>query len=97
MIVLVVFLPLVLIGVAVSQEALNVYNRIQSGNVNLQDVVTQVDPLLRDVASRIGIDPATVGPRIRESIGSAAQLIAARAVIVGQNLLMDGGTFNGAL
>ena len=38
MIVLAVFLPLVLLGVAVSQEALNLYDRIQSGNVNLQDV-----------------------------------------------------------
>lgn len=86
-IVLVVFLPLVLVGVAVSQEALNVYNRIQSGNVNLQDVATRLDPVLRDLAARAGIDPSTIGPRISESIGSAAQLIATRAVIVGQNLL----------
>ncbi|HEY6615486.1 MAG TPA: AI-2E family transporter, partial [Vicinamibacterales bacterium] len=74
MIVLVVFLPLVLLGVAVSQEALNFYDRIQSGNVNLQDVVSR-------------IDPDTIGPRISESIGAAAQLIATRAVVVGQNLL----------
>src|SRR6185436_10582708 len=33
-IVLVVFLPLVLIGVAVSQEALNLYDRVQNGSVN---------------------------------------------------------------
>jgi predicted PurR-regulated permease PerM len=87
MIVLVVFIPLVLIGVAVSQEALNLYDRIQSGNVNLQDVVTKIDPIVRDVATRMGIDPDTVGPRISESIGAAAQLIATRAVIVGQNML----------
>jgi predicted PurR-regulated permease PerM len=86
-ILLVVFLPLVLVGVAVSQEALNLYNRIQSGNVNLQDVVIRIDPFVRDVAARIGIDPATIGPRISESVGAAAQLIATRAVVVGQNLL----------
>jgi predicted PurR-regulated permease PerM len=86
-IVLVVFLPLVLVGVAVSQEALNLYNRIQSGTVNLQEVVTRIDPLLRDIAARVGIDPATIGPRLSESVGAAAQLIATRAVVVGQNLL----------
>jgi predicted PurR-regulated permease PerM len=86
-IVLAVFLPLILVGVAVSQEALNLYNRVQSGTVNLQGVLTEVDPILRDVAVRVGIDPTTIGPRISESIGAAAQLIATRAVIVGQNLL----------
>jgi predicted PurR-regulated permease PerM len=86
-IVLVVFLPLVLIGVAVSQEAFNLYNRIQTGNVNLQDIATRFDPVLRDLAARVGIDPATIGPRISESVGAAAQLIATRAVVVGQNLL----------
>ena len=86
-IVVVVFLPLVLIGVAMSQEALNLYDRIQSGTVNLQGVVTQLDPILRDAAVRVGIDPATIGPRISESIGAAAKLIATRAVVVGQNLL----------
>ena len=87
MIVLVVFLPLVLVGVAVSQEALNLYDRIQSGNVNLQDVVSRIDPIVRNVAARMGIDPETIGPRISDSVGAAAQLIATRAVIVGQNLL----------
>ena len=86
-IVLAVFLPLILLGVAVSQEALNLYNRVQGGTVNLQGVLTEVDPILRDIAVRVGIDPTTVGPRISESIGAAAQLIATRAVIVGQNLL----------
>jgi predicted PurR-regulated permease PerM len=86
-IVLVVFLPLVLIGVAVSQEAFNLYDRIQSGNVNLQDLMTRIDPILRDVADRVGIDPDTIGPRISETVGSAAQLIATRAVVVGQNVL----------
>jgi len=86
-IVLVVFLPLVLIGVAVSQEALNLYDRVQNGSVNLQDLMTRVDPILRDVGARIGIDPDTIGPRISEAIGAAAKLIATRAVVIGQNLL----------
>jgi predicted PurR-regulated permease PerM len=86
-IVLVVFIPLVLIGVAVSQEAFNFYDRIQSGSVNLQDLMTRIDPIVRDLAARMGIEPDSVGPRISEAVGSAAQLIATRAVVVGQNLL----------
>jgi len=86
-IVLVVFLPLVLIGVAVSQEALNLYDRIQNGSVNLQDLATRIDPILRDLTARIGIDPDTVAPRISEAVGAAAKLIATRAVIIGQNVL----------
>ena len=86
-IVLVVFIPLVLIGIAVSQEALNLYDRIQNGTVNVSDLMTRIDPIVRDLAARMGIDPDTIGPRISESVGAAAQLIATRAVVVGQNLL----------
>jgi len=86
-IVLVVFLPLVLIGVAVSQEALNLYNRIQDGSVDLQGFLTRVDPMLRDVAVRVGIDPDSLQQRIYETAAAAAQLIATQAVVVGQNVL----------
>jgi predicted PurR-regulated permease PerM len=86
-IVVVVFLPLVLLGVAVSQEALNLYNRIQNNNVDLQTFVTRIDPAVRDAAARIGIDPGSIEQRIYQGAGAAAQLIATRAVVVGQNLL----------
>jgi predicted PurR-regulated permease PerM len=86
-IVLVVFIPLALIGIAVSQEALNLYERIQNGSVNVQDLMTRIDPIVRDLAARVGIDPDTIGPRLSESVGAAAKLIATRAVVVGQNLL----------
>jgi predicted PurR-regulated permease PerM len=86
-IVLVVFIPLVLIGIAVSQEALNLYERIQNGSVNVQDLMTRIDPIVRELAARVGIDPETIGPRLSESVGAAAKLIATRAVVVGQNLL----------
>jgi predicted PurR-regulated permease PerM len=86
-ILLVVFVPLLLMGIAVSQEALGLYDRIQKGNVNLEEFLTRIDPMLRDLTSRLGIEPSVVERRIYETAGSAAQLIATRAVIVGQNLL----------
>jgi predicted PurR-regulated permease PerM len=86
-IVLVVFLPLVLLGVAVSQEALNFYNRIQDNNVDFQSFVTRIDPAVRDAAARVGIDPGSIEQRIYQGVGAVAQLIATRAIVVGQNVL----------
>ena len=86
-IVLVVFLPITLIGLAVSQEALNLYDRIQDGSVDLKGFLTGIDPILRDVVARVGIDPDTMQQRIYETAGSAAQLIATQAVVVGQNVV----------
>jgi predicted PurR-regulated permease PerM len=86
-IVLVVFLPLVLLGVAVSQEALNLYNRIQDGSVDLQQYVTRINPLLRDLSLRLGIEPGSIQQRIYQAAGVAAQTVATQAVVVGQNLL----------
>jgi predicted PurR-regulated permease PerM len=86
-IVLVVFLPLVLLGVAVSQEALNLYNRIQDGSVDLQQYVTRINPVLRDLSLRLGIEPGSIQQRIYQAAGVAAQTVATQAVVVGQNLL----------
>ena len=86
-IVLVVFLPLVLLGVAVSQEALTLYNRIQDGSVDLQQYVLRVNPLLRELSIRLGIEPGSIQQRIYQAAGLAAQTIATQAVVVGQNLL----------
>jgi predicted PurR-regulated permease PerM len=86
-IVLVVFVPLILLGVAVSQEALNLYNRIQDGRVDLQEYVTRINPMLRDLSIRLGIEPGSIQQRIYQAAGMAAQTIATQAVVVGQNLL----------
>jgi predicted PurR-regulated permease PerM len=82
-----VFLPLLVIGVAVSREALNLYDRIQDGDFDLKGFLARIDPMLRDAAARVGIDFDSTQQRIYEAVGSAAQLIATQAVIVGQNVL----------
>jgi len=86
-IVLVVFVPLILLGLAVSQEAVNLYNRIQSGSLDVQAYLTRVSPMLEDLSLRIGIEPGSIQQRIFQAAGLAAQTIATRAVVVGQNLL----------
>jgi predicted PurR-regulated permease PerM len=86
-IVLVVFVPLILLGVAVSQEALNLYKRIQDGSVDLQEYLTRYSPMLRDLSLRWGIEPGSIQQRVYQAAGAAAQTIATQAVVVGQNLL----------
>lgn len=86
-IVLVVFIPLSLIGVAVSREALNLYGRITSGDVDVSALIERYDPLVRDLASRVGVDTDSVRKNVADAAGSAAQLIASSAVVVGQNVL----------
>jgi predicted PurR-regulated permease PerM len=86
-IVLVVFVPLILLGLAVSQEAVNLYNRIQNGSLDVQAYLTRVSPMLEDLSLRIGIEPGSIQQRIFQAAGLAAQTIATRAVVVGQNLL----------
>jgi predicted PurR-regulated permease PerM len=86
-IVLVVFVPLILLGLAVSQEALNLYKRIQDGSVDLQEYVTRINPMLRDLSERLGIEPGSIQQRVYQTAGLAAQTIATQAVVVGQNLL----------
>jgi predicted PurR-regulated permease PerM len=86
-IILMVFLPLVVLGVLVSQEALALYERIQDGSLDLKGFLARLDPMLRDIAARIGIDFGSTQQRIYEAAGAAAQLIATRAVGVGQNVL----------
>jgi len=86
-IVLVVFIPLSLIGVAVSGEALNLYNRISDGTIDLPGLMDRVSPIARDLATRVGLHPADLEQRITGAAGAAAQLIASQAVVVGQNVL----------
>jgi predicted PurR-regulated permease PerM len=86
-IVLVVFIPLTLVAVAVSREALNLFNRIQDGTIDLPGMLQRVDPIARDLVARAGIEPESVEKRISEAAGAAAQYVASQAVVVGQNVL----------
>jgi predicted PurR-regulated permease PerM len=86
-IVLMVFLPLTLVGVAVSREALMLYGRIQAGTIEIPSFVRDLEPLIRDLIARAGVNPNTIEENVAAAAAAAAQLIASRAVVVGQNVL----------
>jgi predicted PurR-regulated permease PerM len=91
-IILLVFTPLALIGVAVSREALSLYNVIRNevvvdGEMDLPGFLARVQPMVEDLATRVGLDLEQLVGGAADAAGTAAQLLASQAVIVGQNVL----------
>jgi len=86
-IVLVVFVPLVLTGVAVSQEALTLYGRIKQGDFDLAAFLQRVDPIVKEITGRLGMDGVSLEQRTVDMVGATAQLVASQAVVVGQNVV----------
>lgn len=89
-IVLVVLLPLALVGVAVGRESVALYERIASGEVDLQGLIERVEELL-PVATGYLDDLGVEADRLRQGLSSATvaagQFLAARAVTFGQSAL----------
>lgn len=95
-IVLIVILPLFLVGQAVTQQSIALYEQVRAGDINVQEAVDYVErlvPVVGDFLDRYGVDEA----RIRENISGAAvtvsQFIASRALDVGQDALRIGLQF----
>lgn len=91
-----VILPLTLIGAAVTQEAVQLYERIASGEIDLQERVQQVEnlvPVVTDLLNQFGVD----FEKLREGLSNAAvtvsQFLASQALAIGQNTLRIGALF----
>jgi len=91
-IILLVFTPLALIGVAVSREALNLYGLIRAqmatgGELDLPGYLASLQPMVEDLAIRVGIELPELLSGAANAASTAAQLLASQAVVVGQNVL----------
>ena len=89
-ILLIVILPLFLVGLAVSREAVNLYNRIASGEINLQEQVQQVEnliPLATDLVDQFGVDLEKVREGLSNAAVTVSQFLASQALAIGQNTL----------
>jgi len=91
-IILLVFTPLALIGVAVSREALSLYNFIRNelvvdGEMDLPGYLAQFQPMVENLATSVGIDLDSLLSGAAGAAGTAAQLLASQAVVVGQNVV----------
>ena len=90
LIIVVVIAPIFLVGVAVTEEITDFYQRVVAGEIDLQEPIETAErtlPLVRDYMDRMGVDV----PRIRESLSQAAvtgsRYLASRVLSIGQNAI----------
>lgn len=89
-VVVVVLVPSGLLAAAVAQQGFWLYQRIASGEINVDGIVHFVDrslPGVTRVLTRYGIEIEQVRDSVQNAAGSATQYIAQQALSVGQNVL----------
>jgi predicted PurR-regulated permease PerM len=85
-----VVVPLFVIGVAMSREAVDLRNQITSGAVDLQAPVRflrRMTPLATDYVGGLGIDVEALVQRLSTSAVAVSQFLAASALGIGQDAL----------
>ncbi len=96
LILLIVILPLFFVGVTVAREALALYQRVDSGEVDLGAPLEWVGnalPAARDLLERAGVDANKASEWLTTSAVTVSRFIAARALDIGQNTLSFGIQF----
>jgi predicted PurR-regulated permease PerM len=91
-----VILPFTLIGVAVTQEAVQLYDRIATGEMNLQQYVQQVEdlvPVVTDLMDQFGVDVEKLRQGLSNAAVTVSQFLASQALAIGQNTLRIGALF----
>lgn len=89
-ILLAVILPLTLIGVAVSREAVGLYQRIAAGEVDLEAPVRTVEqwaPMVAEQLERLGVDLDRLRGGLSNVAVGASSWIASQALAIGQDAL----------
>ena len=85
-----VVVPLFLIGVAMSREAVDLHDQIASGAIDLQAplrFLRRITPLATEYLGRFGIDVEGLGQRLSTSAVAVSQFIASSALGIGQDVL----------
>jgi predicted PurR-regulated permease PerM len=88
---LLVVLPFALVLGALAQQGLLLYSGIATGEINVQAPIEFIErslPALTDFLARYGISTAQLRLAVQEGAAAAAQFIAARALVAGQNVLL---------
>jgi predicted PurR-regulated permease PerM len=85
-----VVVPLFLMGLAMSREALQLHEQITSGAIDLEGplrFVRRLTPVASDYLGRLGVDIDDIGQRLSASAVAATQFVASRALGIGQDVL----------
>lgn len=90
-VILVVVIPLSLLGAAVAQQAISLYQSIAAGDVDLHapiDFVQRSLPALNELLGDYGLDVDQLRASLETAAVSASQYAAGQALALGQNTLM---------
>jgi len=91
-----VVVPLLLVGVAMSREALNLHDRITSGALDLQAPVRllkRLTPVATDYLHGFGLDVEAWVQRLSSSAVAVSQFLASSALGIGQDVLRIAALF----
>lgn len=87
---LAVLLPIFLVGLAVVNEAQNLYAQVSTGGLQVEQSMAYVEqqlPAVQRFLERFGVDPEEIQGSITGAVASVSQGLAARALSYGQNAL----------
>src|SRR6185503_7549403 len=87
-VVIVVILPLIGVGAAVTREGAALYQRLDTGELGVQRLYERVEQNMPRVAAtleRFGVDPSRLESQVSEAVVTASRFIAQRALSIGQD------------
>lgn len=85
-----VLIPVLLVGLAVAQEAASIASDLEEGNINPQSTLLWLEqriPLLSGLLERFGIEVSQLQEGMSQGAVAAGQWVATNAVAIGQNAL----------
>jgi predicted PurR-regulated permease PerM len=89
-IIVVVIAPLVLVGMAVAQESVAVYERVASGEIDVREPVRALErlaPVAADYLEQLGVSLEKIKQNLSGAAVAASQFVASRALEFGRNAL----------
>jgi predicted PurR-regulated permease PerM len=93
LVIVVVFVPLGFVAVAVSREAVGLYQRLTVGELAVSDAMDRWVPALVRFGAQIGITPATVRSNVADAAAAVGTFVATGALAFGQNAVKAFGQF----
>ena len=93
LVIIVVFVPLGFVAVAVSREAVGLYQRFTAGELAVSDAIDRWVPALVRFGANVGITPGTVRANVAEAATALGQFLASGALAFGQNAIRAAGQF----
>jgi predicted PurR-regulated permease PerM len=89
-IIVIVIVPLVAVGIAVARESVSLYERVASGEIDVQAPVRLAEralPVVTEFLQRFHVDVARIQQGLSNTAVAVSQFIASRALSFGQNAL----------